>query len=237
MPRVNSLTPDGLPGPDSSAGLTFTPLDGRDLDGALAVMGSGLGDEYVSAEELESYAGDADKTALVAKDGQVVAGAATARIFNGADDFLDSLPQDMAEPLRACLPGLESNRVGLIKSVAVHRSMQGRGIATRLVRESTERLWSLGATVIVSIGWTDDEGCHIQGVFESQRFMACADIPDFWLHDSTDKGYSCPTCGSPCRCTARIFTKQRTDLPAGTAAGAANRTGLPHLPAYAANGT
>ncbi|MCC9144457.1 MULTISPECIES: GNAT family N-acetyltransferase [unclassified Arthrobacter] len=189
-------------------------LGPNELDQALSVLGSELGYKYVSREELASYSQDTDKIALISKDAQGVIGAVTGRIFETVDAFLASLPQDMTNPLRECLPGLDFNKIGFIKSVAVDRSMQGRGIASGLVDAATSKLWSLGATLIVSIGWTDEEGCHIQGVFDAAHFSTKGDIPDFWLQDSLDKGYSCPTCGTPCRCVARIFSKHRRDSAA-----------------------
>jgi GNAT superfamily N-acetyltransferase len=180
------------------------------LDGALSVLGNALGARYVTREELTEFVEHDDKLGFVAltKDGRVV-GAATSHIHDDASSVLTLLPEDASDRVARLLPNLRFNRTGLLRSIAVSSKARGNGVGTNLVRASVEALWQRGATSILSIGWTDADGCHIQGPLESVGFTAHGDLPDFWKRDSVEKDYQCPTCGQPCECVARIFTMDR----------------------------
>ncbi|KGJ71938.1 hypothetical protein GY21_18745 [Cryobacterium roopkundense] len=181
-----------------------------DLDGTLSVLGNALGSRYVSRAELATYVGRNDRIAFVAtgKDDQVY-GAATSDLPAGASSVLELLPTDAQTRVLALIPELEFNRTGLLRSVAVSPKARGNSVGTSLVRASVEALWDMGATSILSIGWTDIDGCHIQGPLEAMGFAVQGDLEDFWGADSISKNYQCPTCGQPCSCTARIFLLSR----------------------------
>lgn len=49
-------------------------------------------------------------------------------------------------------------------SVALFPSAQGRGVGSFLVREVLLALFARGVEKVVSVGWTDDQGCHIERV-------------------------------------------------------------------------
>ena len=185
-------------------------MNSSDLDGTLSVLGNALGARYVSREELATYVGRPDRAAFVAtgKDGQVH-GAATADLPDDSSNVLELLPLDARPRILALIPELEFNRTALLRSVAVSPKARGNSVGTGLIKAAVEALWDMGATSIISIGWTDLDGCHIQGPLEAMGFEEQGDLAGFWHDDSVSKNYQCPTCGQPCSCIARVFFKSR----------------------------
>ncbi|MCW2607328.1 MAG: GCN5-related N-acetyltransferase [Frankiales bacterium] len=197
------------------------PLEEAHVPAALSIVGEALGKRYIGREELESYARrEEGKWAFVAKDraGRVV-GAATCMLLEPTA-FLGSLPVDQAEAVARLMPGLDFERIGVLKSIAIAPAAEQQGLGTALTRRVMEQLWSAGATSIVTIGWTDAQGCHVEGLVRGLAFKPVGALSDFWCQDSVAKGYECPTCGSPCRCEARLFSLRHSDVvPAQGAPG------------------
>lgn len=203
--------------------IKVTPMREEHLDGALTVLGTALGDRYVTREELLQYVDSPTTRALVAVDEAGVVGAVTADLLEGQEALLDLVPTDQHEAFVDLVPEAKYSRLGYLHSVAVDPSSQGRGIGTSLVRSMTEALWDENVTTIVSVGWTDHQGCHIEGPFTALGYSPKGDIENYWMQDSIAKNYSCPTCGKPCACTARIFTRgRRPRLDEGSAASVVN---------------
>lgn len=176
-------------------------LGRRDLAEAVIILDAALGPGYVTDQELAGYIDGATKIALRSADSRSVA---TGELFPSVQDFLATQPGAHAEHLGR-LMGSPEGPVGVVKSVAVHRGSRRQGLAGALVREAISQLAELGAKSLVSLGWTDAAGCHIQRVLESAGFRPSGDIECYWLEDSIAQGYACPTCGPSCACTARIF--------------------------------
>lgn len=189
--------------------IKVTAMRDDHLDGALTVLGTALGDRYVTREDLQQYVDKSSTRALVALDDAGVVGAVTADLLDSQDGLLDLVPADQRDAFVRLVPETKFSRLGYLHSVAVDPSSQGRGIGTSLVRAMTEELWSAGVTTVVSVGWTDHEGCHIEGPFTALGYAARGDIDGYWTQDSVVKSYACPTCGNPCTCTARVFTRFR----------------------------
>lgn len=186
-------------------------LASHNLDSAIKVLDEELGEGFVSIRELSSYIHHPQKTALgFIHDGTVLA-VITGEVFPTHEELVATVPADMRDAFRETLGLVEASPIGLIKSVAVLETARRKGLAHALVAALLVEQRSLGANHFSSIGWTDEEGCHIQTVFERNNFHSVCDIADFWLQDSLDLGYSCPTCGFLCNCVARIFSMDDRD--------------------------
>ncbi len=179
---------------------------------ALSILGEGLGARYIKSDEFARFVNNDDgRLCLVAIRGSEVVGAATGLSANGSE-FILSLPTDMQESVRTHLEGIEFQRVGQINSVAVADAAHGTGVGTALVASTASELCTLGATWAVVIGWTTEEGCHIQSIVEALRFHEVAVLPGYWREDSIRRNYGCPRCGQPCNCEAKVFLAKRADL-------------------------
>lgn len=99
----------------------------------------------------------------------------------------------------------QRGKLGYLHTVGVDPKFQRRGIGTALVKESIEELKKLGAETLLSVGWKSEKGVHIGGVLKRSNLTAFREINEYWLEDSRKKGYSCPSCGNPCQCSAVIF--------------------------------
>lgn len=187
-------------------------MGANDLPSSLSLLGEALGRRYKTREGLEPFVRQSDGLcSYVAEDGGQIVGAATGEIVT--DGSLDaSLPANTSSRVLASMPGFEFNCVGILRSIAVSESSKGRGIATALSSAVVDELWNNGATWIISIGWTDTDGCHIKGVLEGIGFSRVATLPGFWTSDSEEKGYECPTCGVSCKCQAELFLLRRSEV-------------------------
>lgn len=179
-----------------------SPLRADELDTATKVLNAGLGDGFVSAADLASYISP-DRLALAYRTEHLL-GVLTGQFFTDSGALVDTVPKDMAKRFEALLP---TGPAGLIKSVAVNPAAQGQGAASTLIAKACAALMDMGSRTLVSIGWTDEDECHIEGALRRSGFTARGDINDFWYRDSVIHGYACPTCGFGCRCTARIFAR------------------------------
>ena len=209
------------------------PMKPADVPAALSILGHALGSRYISREELMDFTENKDKVAFVALTSAKgnIAAAATGVLPSSTDELLALMPADQASRVADLVPELGFNLTGLLKSVAVDSDVRGSGIGTEISGAVVQALFDRGATNVVSVGWTDNEGCHIQGPLETLGFKARGDLSDFWHEDSLLEGYACPTCGRPCRCSARIFVLPLSKAPnARNAVRQKKRTGLTQMP-------
>lgn len=173
----------------------------------LALLGDSLGRRYVSRDELSSFVDGAEgsRVAFVSSlESDRISGAVLCEITS-FQEFIESVPKSQMNSLATKLRQLEFHKIGIVKSIAVSQRHRRSGVATALVATGLDWLWRNGATAVVMIGWTDSNGCHIQGIAESFEFEAVAEIDDYWLEDSLLHDYDCPSCGQGCSCTAKIF--------------------------------
>lgn len=191
-----------------TADLAVSPLTPSTVAAAAAILEDALGAGYVTADDLAPYTDGGSHVALVATAAGSVTGAVTADLLNDADALLVHVPADMHAAVLAAVPELAGeDDVALLHSIAVMPQARGRGIARRLVADMTDLLVDSGARLIVSVGWTDHDGCHIAGPLTASGFHARGAIAGYWTEDSIAKGYACPTCGPACRCVARVFAR------------------------------
>lgn len=182
----------------------------EDIDKVTALLGNALGVRYLSKNDVTSYLEGQNSTVFSLKSAQdgTVVGAAIATLLDATSPLEGIVPSDQIERVERVVPELEFNKVSYLKSLAVAPKHQGLGGATALVKAAVE--WSLerSATLVFAIGWKDQQGCHIQGVLEGLEFEAREELSDFWLVDSKEHDYECPSCGETCRCSAVLFSRQ-----------------------------
>ncbi len=92
-----------------------------------------------------------------------------------------------------------------VRTVAVAQEYSGLGIGTALVAKAVDYLKGLGAEQIFSPLWKHDGVVDSDVVFRRNGFVPEREIPDYWLNDSIEKGYSCPVCGKVCHCVCVMY--------------------------------
>ncbi|WP_026909793.1 GNAT family N-acetyltransferase [Patulibacter minatonensis] len=188
-----------------------------DADAVCALLGSALGDAYVTLDDVIALAHDPDTICLVARDarGRLI-GALTAALIPGSE-LSTHAPAGQERAVNG-LPGVRHVRnTVLVKNVAVIPKARGRGTASSLIEHAMEWATTKGARAAVAFGWHSAEGgCHIAGAMSATGFAEIRRIPDFWTADSEQHEYDCPACGHPCRCSAWIFARR---LEPGTTSG------------------
>lgn len=182
----------------------------EDIDKVTALLGSALGVRYLSKNDVTSYLEGENSTVFSlksAEDGTIV-GAAIATLLDATAPLHGIVPSDQVERVEHVIPELEFNKVSYLKSLAVSPKNQGLGGATALVRAAVQWSSERSATIVFAVGWKDKQGCHIQGVLEGLEFKAREELSDFWLMDSKERDYECPSCGETCRCGAVLFSRR-----------------------------
>lgn len=171
-----------------------------------------LGEKFIGVEAVRGLVDNPDALVVGSFCGDRLISAATAMLMADRGQLLAGMPVDQRGAIRALLPA--GVPVGLLKSSAVTASHRGLGVGAAMVHARMDILGARGAGAFLSLGWTDGAGCHAQKPLERGGLQAVADIPDFWREDSLAAGYGCPSCGHPCRCIARVFTRVlRTGRP------------------------
>lgn len=177
-----------------------------DIPSVMALFDDALGEGYINPAELSEFGSKHGHTAFVATDLRgIVLGVATGLIDPNVGGALYGVPDDQVDAVLTLAPRVEANPVGVLKSVAVDRTARGRGVGHAVSLAVTS---ALRYTVphIISIGWATESGCHIGPTLTRMGYTDHGQIENFWWEDSVKQGYSCPTCGHPCRCAARIFS-------------------------------
>lgn len=100
--------------------------------------------------------------------------------------------------------------LGVLKTVAVDPSLQGRGVGTALIKEGEKRLSKVGASLIVVPAWERADGnLNIGGVLEHLGYTSSAKIEYFWKQDCDAGSFVCPerTKCKECVCHVILFRK------------------------------
>jgi transcriptional regulator with XRE-family HTH domain/ribosomal protein S18 acetylase RimI-like enzyme len=100
-----------------------------------------------------------------------------------------------------------SEKIGVIKTIAVYNKYQGYGIGKKITEACYEVLLDEGMDSACSIAWRNGDVTNVGGVLTSLGFREFTSIENYWKDDSEEKGYDCPTCGNPCSCTGVIYIK------------------------------
>jgi len=100
---------------------------------------------------------------------------------------------------------LSNGCLGVIQTIAVSPKYQGRGVASKLVKETMRQLSQKGALGFVSIAWRNLDKINIKNVLERSGFNEFDQVEKFWHKESLKEGYECPSCGNPCECSAIMY--------------------------------
>lgn len=186
----------------------ISAIQSTDITTVVALLGEALGERYIEPDDVSQIMADPTRGAcLVARtpDGDILGAAITSML--GLADLPARLPVGQDDLPRRLGALRYHSSIGLLDALATVPTVRGRGLGTELVNECVRHWRAHGATAALSFGWKSPAGCHIKGVLESCGFRAQFEVEDFWLEDSRLHHYSCPSCGSTCRCSAVVFIR------------------------------
>lgn len=140
-------------------------------------------------------------------------------VFNkiiSIDDFAKELKITTAE-LPTFVRNIPTQKIAVIKTVAVAKKYQGYGVGFKLVENICDKLIQ-NESVLASIAWkkaeisTDDPllennsgKINIGHILENHKFESLIEIPNFWTAESEAEGFICPHCKDICNCSAVIY--------------------------------
>ncbi|MDR2454171.1 MAG: GNAT family N-acetyltransferase [Bifidobacteriaceae bacterium] len=97
--------------------------------------------------------------------------------------------------------------VGCLKTVAVQRDQQGRGIGTALSRACLDEFQNRGVQALYSVAWQNRDRINMAGILERAGFTRFAQVAEYWSEESVRENYTCPACGAPpCECPAVLYS-------------------------------
>ena len=117
-------------------------------------------------------------------------------------DYLNISTAELPEAFKV------SDKIGVVRTVAVKEELHGQGIGTELVKKCIEQCVSDNATVLCSVGWKEGGSVNIGGIMNHFGFSEEIEIEEYWYEESIDRGYLCESCGEPpCTCSAVLFAR------------------------------
>ncbi len=104
-------------------------------------------------------------------------------------------------------PQPEDQPLAVLQTIVVSGARRQCGIGDALVRET---VGAFTGFTLVSPAWEHRDGrIPVKGVLERNGFVRRHRFQDYWKQDSIDRGYDCPDCGRPCRCSMVLFCRRR----------------------------
>jgi GNAT superfamily N-acetyltransferase len=168
-----------------------------------ALLNTEFWPHYASEADLRGVAGgDEGAIALVALVDDAIAGVC---IGGPAPEEL------VAEAKR--FVDLQTGRIGCIETILVSDVYRRRGIGTSLSRAMLSALRGQGINHILMAVLISERPDSSRGIARSAGLQPVGLIPDFWLEESTARGYECSACGNPCRCAVEIWEGPLLRLP------------------------
>lgn len=180
-----------------------SPLTANTADLALAILSHGLGEQYITEDDLSRFIHNPTAMAMAAIDPSTkgIVGVVLAEIVH-LDNF------DNTSRIRNALRQPKLTTVGVLKSISVLPAWQHKGVATRLAKKATEWLDAHKVPLSISLAWVKQDGsCPASNVLKTAGFEPVTSLNNFWTDDSTLRGYNCPVCGTPCRCSAKLYRR------------------------------
>ena len=190
------------------AGIVVRAADPGEAGAAAAVLNAALGGGFVSEDDMLCAHGPLlwSRTFVAVRGPQVVGAAVVAA--GSAAEVLRSVPPAVRPRVVAVLPG--DAWAATLHALAVSPGERGHGVGEALARAGD--LWAdaQGAAYTFALAWTDRDGCHAAKALERAGYAAVDSVLDVWLADSLERGYECPSDGSPCRCSAVLYVRRLT---------------------------
>lgn len=145
--------------------------------------------------------------------------------FNDRRNFcLVAIDVNTKVPIGFCwckiIPGKEAKKisksvintkdeVGYVKTIAVDKNYEGKGIASKLLEVGLNCLLIQNNeyVLIFSTAWKTDK-INIGNILTKNGFTEKKELEDYWYDYSIKHKVTCPYCKTiPCRCSCVIFTK------------------------------
>lgn len=184
---------------------------------AVEIYEQGLGQKYISREDLIEFTQDREKYILIG-----------AMVDNDLAGVIIAYPMDIEESEKYGRELYENKvpqifqdyKIGLIKSVTVERKYRRRGIGTQLIVEAMQRLKNRGCDLFFAVSWVSGLPDSSPSIFEALKFTNAVEIPGYWTEDSVQRAedgsiiklnYMCPVDGNnPCDCSAIFYFRKES---------------------------
>lgn len=91
-----------------------------------------------------------------------------------------------------------------LKTIVVDAEFRFLGIGSALAHAALSRHPCARWT---SPAWIDRDRIPADALLRALGFVPEHLAPDYWLADSLERNYLCPSCGHPCHCSAMIYVR------------------------------
>jgi GNAT superfamily N-acetyltransferase len=166
----------------------------------VALFNAELGEGVYSPRKLEQDLGDESVALIAATDDQGLVGGALARLLDDADREYYAHFGERSSSV------FDAGEVCSLEQLAVAERGRRQGLGTRLTEAATAWAASQGCAGCITISWISGRAGASAGLFGRLGWSPGPQVADFYLEESTRDRWTCPVCGGPCRCPARVFT-------------------------------
>ncbi len=173
---------------------------------AVEIYEQGLGQEYISKEDLIKFTENKNYILIGAMVDKDLAGVMVAypMSIKESEKYDRELYENKVPQI------LQNRKVGFIKSVAVEKEFRRRGIGTQLIVEAMQRLKNKECDLFFAVSWVSGLPDSSPSVFEALKFTNAVEISDYWTEDSIKEKYICPVDGNPCHCSAIFYLRKES---------------------------
>ncbi len=173
-----------------------------DVVGMLAVSASEFGSGYYGEPDIK-LSGERHVSLAAHVNGEVC-GFGLATIGN-TEELRAMLRDRYGEVPASLREAANAGKLGIIKTVAVRKKEQGRGVGTKIFAELYKRLREKGAQRFIVPAWKEGDSIHIAGVIKKSGFEPLIEISDFWKSPCDAGEFRCVSRKATCNCSAVFF--------------------------------
>ncbi len=173
-------------------------FNSEELNKALQLLNSRLGEGFYNRNMLESYSKDPSKFLLIAYTDEQFCGVFTGEVVsteskNGVAQLIKSKSDSDLE-------------IGILQSVAITERAENKGIGALLIKKAVSIFKQRGVVKMGGHVWSLSDNRMAQ-ILLALGFRKMAFLPNYWSENSIERNFQCPECGNPpCTCTAIVYT-------------------------------
>jgi GNAT superfamily N-acetyltransferase len=163
---------------------------------------------YGYVEDIESYIRDTEAFVYVAMYEDKIIGFASGKLCEKKSllDLIHTNNHHFLSP--DILHSSDRGNLGLIKTVGIEKTFQGRGYGTILLLEIEKALKNIGINTLIVSAWVDKDTTNIGGVLKQNQYNEMFYDNSYWKEDCEKNKFFCPSkTGNTCQCGARFYKK------------------------------
>ncbi|MBI2279586.1 MAG: hypothetical protein HYU68_02695 [Bacteroidetes bacterium] len=181
--------------------MEINPIKLTDVDFIKKLADESFGANYITTSDILSHLDSSDKFGFCLFDKQEFIGFLFLKTYS--NDTIQNYFLTQKEWSKNYFNSTKT--IAVITQIALTKKYRQQKLSTLLLHSSIEFIKTTCDTII-SICWIKKESNNMKFLLLNNGFKNIKTLPNYWLHDSIEKGYCCEICGTPpCQCGAEVF--------------------------------